>query len=102
MADQVAKGRSLKGERNPARLHPDRLARGARNGTHTHPESVRRGEEQSKAKLDWESVREIRRRYAAGNASQRSLAKEYDVAQAQIYHVVHHHTWKEEGDVTKF
>jgi len=37
MADMVAKGRSLAGDRNPSRLYPERLARGDRHPRHLDP-----------------------------------------------------------------
>lgn len=44
MADMVAKGRSLRGERSFARSHPERLARGDQSGARLHPERLTRGD----------------------------------------------------------
>lgn len=63
MADMVRKGRSTLGNRNPARMYPERVSRGgrhskimkeraARGSTHglrKHPERASRGEAHSKA-----------------------------------------------------
>lgn len=64
LADMVAKGRSLAGERNPH------------------------------AKLTAEAVRSIRTRYAAGGITQLQLANEYGVAEANVWNVVHGQSWK--------
>lgn len=94
MADMAMKGRALTGDRNPARLHPDRLARGERHGSRTRPERLRRGERNPAAKLTAGDVREIRQRYAAGGATQRALAAEYGVAQAQVWNALRGRTWR--------
>lgn len=51
------------------------------------------GEAHSQAKLNWESVGEIRRRYATGEM-QRPLAAEFGVSQAVISCIVRGKTWK--------
>lgn len=70
-----------------------RTARGERSGTHTHPESVLRGERNGNATLTAQKVRDIRRRYAAGNVGQRALAKAFGVSRSLIGHVVHRRAW---------
>jgi len=67
--------------------------RGERNGRHTHPERTARGERGGNAKLTDGRVREIRRRYAAGNTSLRFLAREYGIGQATVWYIVHRATW---------
>lgn len=76
MADMTAKGRrwSASGDLNPARLHPDRLARGARNGRHTVP---------GRTKLVAADIPVIRRRLKAGE-SQRAIAADYGIARSVI------------------
>jgi hypothetical protein len=51
------------------------------------------GESHSQAKLNWESVTEIRRRYAAGEM-QRPLGAEFGVSQAVISCIVRGKTWR--------
>lgn len=41
--DMVAKGRSLLGDLNPARIHKDRMPRGDQNGARKYPERILRG-----------------------------------------------------------
>lgn len=41
------------------------------------------------------SVKEIRQRYFHENATQRALAREYDVTELTIFNVVHYRTWKD-------
>lgn len=81
----------------PERLELDHLCRVAScvNPEHlepvTHAENVRRGRA---AKLDWDKVREIRRRAAAGEA-RRALAKEFGVSKITIHNIIHHKHWAE-------
>jgi hypothetical protein len=77
-ADMAAKGRSAKGDRNSARLYPDKVVRGSR-----HP----------LARLDEAKVLEIRCRIAAGGVTETALADEYGVCVQTISHVVLRKTW---------
>lgn len=52
-----------------------------------------RGERQWKARLTDDGVREIRRRFAAGESST-GLSRELGVGENTILHVVHRRTWK--------
>lgn len=52
-----------------------------------------RGIRNGHAKLNPDSVREIRRRIKEGGVSQTQLAREYDVAKSQISMVVNRKTW---------
>lgn len=45
--------------------------------------------------LDWEKVREIRRRYAEGGISLSALGREYGVDTKQIHRVVRNEAWRE-------
>lgn len=87
--DAASKGRMVNG----LLRHPERFARGDRHHFRLHPEMVRRGTQQSRAKLNDEAVREIRRRYAAGGISQSSLAREFGVTQVAIWMVVNRRSW---------
>jgi hypothetical protein len=54
---------------------------------------VRRGDANNKAKLSDAIVVAIRRRYAAGGVSVRTLAREYRVTRKCIQHVLRRQTW---------
>ena len=53
----------------------------------------RRGELSPHARLTWPKVHEIRRAYAAGEASERELGKRFGVSQVAIHFVVTRKTW---------
>jgi hypothetical protein len=57
-----------------------------------------KGEANPGAKLTEDAVRDIRRRYAAGDVSQMALAKEYGVSQYVILVCVQRRTWKHVED----
>jgi len=107
--DMVDKGRAVTGDRNPSRLHPERLARGERHGTRTkpgrlpsgdqhwarrHPDLVARGEQHHQAKLTWGQVREIRARHDQG-ATFTALGETFGVSRAAVTSIVRGKTWKE-------
>lgn len=52
------------------------------------------GERNTKAKLTWSAVAEIRRRYAVGSVTCRSLAGEFGVSFSAISRVVRNDTWR--------
>lgn len=52
------------------------------------------GEDHPNAKLTEEAVREIRRRYARGEASLRKLASLYGVSYHTVHSVVYRRSWK--------
>lgn len=89
---------------NPACVNPDHLFLGTvrdnnadmvRKGRHRGADGA--GERGRRAKLNWDQVNEIRRRYAAGGISQRALGVEYGVIQATIKSIVLGHTWVGDG-----
>lgn len=77
--DMVRKGRQARGDGHGSRLHPERVAR---------------GENQGLSKLDWNSVREIRRLRTAG-WTYRELAERFGVDYTNIGHIVTGKTWRE-------
>lgn len=81
-ADMVAKKRNgwraKYGDKNGAKLHPERIVRGD-----THPSS----------KLTAEAVREIRRLYSDGGVSQGVLAHRFGVTQSAIGRAIQRKTW---------
>lgn len=102
-------GRSMKGDRNgsrlhperlkrgaesPATLHPERMARGSRNGHNTHPERTPRGETSGQAKLTEDQVREIRKLYATGKYFYAALGKQFAVTKQNIRYIVKRMAWK--------
>ncbi len=72
--------------------HRDMVAKG-RESSPPHP----KGEGVGTSKLTWGKVREIRRRYATGEANQHQLADEYGVTQPNIGYIVRNESWREEG-----
>lgn len=60
------------------------------NALGQHP----RGETHHHARLSADEVREIRRKYAAGDVTQHALAREYGVSQPTIRNVVLRQTWR--------
>lgn len=55
-----------------------------------------RGELTAAAKLTAAQVRDLRARYAQGGVSQRALAAEFGVHQAQVYRIVSGKSWRQE------
>lgn len=122
--DMVKKGRSVKGDKNPRRLYPERyptgdnhysrkephrLARGDRHGlrlhperrptgekhgSHTHPEKVRRGASHHNAAFTEQDVREIYRLCQAKSISYSDLAVFYNVSASTIERIAKGKTWK--------
>jgi DNA invertase Pin-like site-specific DNA recombinase len=59
--------------------------------------NVRRGEEIHGSKLNPESVRTIRARYASDRTSHRAIAAEYGVSETTVRDLLNEKTWKEVG-----
>lgn len=85
--DMHRKGRGATGDRNGARLHPERVPRGERHSSRLHPERLRRGENHPQARLSDGEVAEIRRLYSAG-VSGRSLATMFGVRPGLVSQLV--------------
>jgi hypothetical protein len=79
MRDRNQKGRTARGGRTGARLHPDCVARGERTGN---------------ARLTSDQVREIRALHAAGNITHKILAARFCVSRRSISAVVTKLAWK--------
>ena len=90
--DAKRKGRLASGDRNGARLHPERMTTGDKHWSHLHPERFE-GEGNGRAILTVNQVEDIRVRYAAGGVSQFVLADEYRVAQTTISAIVRRISW---------
>lgn len=98
--DASRKGRlaSLAGDANPARLHPERMARGDNHGLRKHPERVRRGERHGMAKLNDALVLEIRRRGIIESGCQ--IARDLGVSQKLISNVIRRKLWRHVPEAT--
>ena len=79
MLDASRKGRIASGDRNGARLYPERMPR---------------GEDQGTAKLTEENVREIRRTYFPYKMSSPKLAKQFGVDHKTILNIIHDKIWR--------
>lgn len=77
-ADRVAHGTDNFGDRNPARMRPERLARGERNGA---------------SKLTGQAVRELRADHGRG-LGQKRLARKYGVSQATVWDILAGKIWR--------
>jgi len=90
----LALGAMATGDRNPSRLHPERLPHGNDHWTHKRPETIKRGEQRSDAILTENGVRDIRERVASGVITQRAIAKEYGVCAGTISWIVLRKSWR--------
>jgi hypothetical protein len=82
---------------NPSCVNPAHLSIGTHSKNRRDTISKNRhakGESMPTAKLTEDAVRDIRNRYAAGDANQPQLAKEYCVDQTLISHVVTGKSWR--------
>lgn len=90
--DRARHGRTATGDRNAARLYPERLARGERHGTYTHPGSVRHGSACANARLDENIIVEARELRAAGLTCT-DIARRFGVARTTISMALRGGTW---------
>ncbi len=60
--------------------------------------SCQKGDTHAMAKLNYETVKEVRQRYSNGEGTHRSLAKEYGVCFATIARVVNWIDWKDQKE----
>lgn len=73
------------------------MSRKKRHWMQVNPER-QKGENNFCAKLTWEQVRDIRKRYAEKSATIKELAKEYGMGESTLYQIINHETWKESDD----
>lgn len=93
-ADARAKGRTLSGNRNPARLYPERLARGDKHHARLHPECVLRGAHNGNAVLTEEDVIEMLKLWATTpHPSKVAIAGMLGVSTSLVYHVLNGQSW---------
>lgn len=96
------------GDSNPARRHPERMARGERHSSRTHPgclpsgdnhhfrknpNLVARGESAGNAKLTSENIIEIRFLHASRSLSQVQIGRKFGVSGGQINRIVSRKSW---------
>lgn len=86
-------GRLARGDRSGSRLHPEKVARGDLHGFRLHPECVPRGTGHGMAKLNEDSVREIRRRAAAGEV-RHEIALDFRVCDSTVSLIVLRKHWR--------
>lgn len=79
---------------NPQHLFLGTAADNSRDRELKGRRTIFRGEKHPRAELTWVDVEEIRKEYALGGCSQRSLAHDYGVCQATIFYVLSHQTWQ--------
>jgi len=72
--------------------HSDNMNDAIRNGKSKPPPACR-GEEHPNAKLKASQVQEIRRLHAAGQMSERKLARKFDVSRTTIRLIITRQTW---------
>ena len=86
-ADRDAKGRTAKGDRHGARLHPEKfLGTNLRNVDRT-------GESNGRAKLTAEQVTEIKRRYVKRKVTLKHLASEFGISFSQVSKIINRESW---------
>lgn len=90
--DAVSTGRQPIGDKHPARVHPERMARGERNGAHTHPERRPRGERHGQAKLTAIQVHEVFALRKQG-LLQREIAAKFGVHQRTVWRILSGKGW---------
>lgn len=82
-----------RGDRSGSRLHPERLRRGANHPSVLHPERCARGERIGMAKLSEAAVRKIRTMAVEG-WTQDTLALAFGVSQPNVAAIVQRRTWR--------
>lgn len=90
--DMTNKGRSASGDKSSARIHKEKRPRGEQHWAYKTPERMR-GENNGRAQLSEQQVRDIRNRYACG-ALQCELAKEYNKSQSVISAIILRKLWQ--------
>lgn len=73
---------------------PERSPRGARHGSKTKPWAVVKGEQHGRAELNAGEVTEIRAKYAQGERTQVSLAREYGISQPHTSAIIRRCAWR--------
>ena len=82
--------RAARGDKNGSRLHPERLARGDNNGARLYPERLPRGDNHGRAKLTADDVLAIR---AEVGLRLQDLALQFGVSQSLISQIRRGKIW---------
>lgn len=90
--DMVRKGRSCAGEKNWAKMNPDKMPRGDGHWSRTDPDRVLRGEDSFISKLTTQQVLEIRR-LRKQNVKMRVLGEMFGVNLGTISKIVLRQRW---------
>lgn len=95
-ADKMAKGRFRPcfGDSNGSRLHPDSVSRGDGHYARQRPELLPRGERHGMAKITAGDVSEMRRLFALGGRTKKSIAEDYGISQSHIGRILNRTCWK--------
>jgi hypothetical protein len=80
------------GNRHGSQTRPESRTYGERNGARLHPDRILRGEALPQTRLTEAQVREIL--HNSNHASTRRLAAQFNVSRTTIQHVLHGRTWK--------
>lgn len=94
MEDMVARNRAAVGDRNGARLYPEKWKRGDEHYTRTKPELAAHGSRHGRSKLTESDIPEIRRLAATTNMTHAEIAELYGVGQVTVSAVVRRASWK--------
>jgi len=94
--DRTNRGRAASGDRNGARLYPERILRGDRHPMHLHPEKAGRGSQRANAVLTEEQVLQIRLDAAAG-IKPADLARQHGLARSKVSALLLGQRWKHVG-----
>lgn len=85
--------RLKRGDESPSRRHPERLPRGDRHYLRQHPELVQ-GEKNGMARITAEDVRAMRRAFDSGEVTRAQLAARYSMTWTNVDHIVKRKIWK--------
>jgi hypothetical protein len=85
MTDMVQKGRSLSGDKSPARIHRHLMPRGNKHGMRLHPERAARGESNGNVVITEDMVKEIRALYKTGKFSQWQIGERFGIHQGTVW-----------------
>ena len=91
--DMVAKGRSLKGDRNPARRHPERMPRGENHGLRKNPMRAARGTKNGNSRLSEADVLSLRADRKLG-LTYDALASKYEIDRTTVMQIARRITWR--------
>lgn len=94
MVDMVQKGRSLRGDKNPSRIHRHLMPRGDRHGMRLHPEKACKGEANGNVVVTESMVREIRALYKTGQFFQKEIGARFGIHQGTVWQIVNRKTWQ--------